>query len=113
MLARFLRPFSLFVPSFRLPYPRSNGELTVPRWYDIHLSNFTGTALLNRIAWMDCSRLSPCYDWTFDAIDLKPGKMDHHEIGYVCNNFVMDGNDGLGVCHPSNSTLETDAGGTL
>jgi galacturan 1,4-alpha-galacturonidase len=82
-------------------------------WYDIHLSNFTGQAAWNRIAWMDCSKTRPCHDWTFDAIEIKPGKTDHPEISYVCNNFVLGGNDGLNLCHPSNSTLETDNGGTL
>ncbi|ORY33759.1 putative polygalacturonase [Naematelia encephala] len=82
-------------------------------WYDIHLSNFTGNGSGNRLVWMDCSKLRPCHGWTFDHIDLKPGKDDHPEISYVCNNFLLDGTEGLNQCHPSNSTLETDNGGTL
>ncbi|KAK8866057.1 hypothetical protein IAR55_001208 [Kwoniella newhampshirensis] len=82
-------------------------------WTDIHLKNFTGNALYNRVAWMSCSKLTPCHDWTFEDIDIKPGKKDHPEISYTCNNFVLGGKDGLNQCHPSNSTLETDNGGTL
>ncbi|ADV21054.1 polygalacturonase, putative [Cryptococcus gattii WM276] len=82
-------------------------------WYDIHLKNFTGKALRNRIAWMSCSKLTPCHDWTFEGIDIMPGKRDHPEIHYTCNNFVLGGNDGLNQCHPSNSKLETENGGTL
>ncbi|WWD09559.1 hypothetical protein V865_007686 [Kwoniella europaea PYCC6329] len=82
-------------------------------WSDIHLKNFTGTALANRVAWMSCSKITPCHDWTFEDIDIRPGKEDHPEIHYTCNNFVLGGNDGLSQCHPSNSTLETDNGGTL
>ena len=44
---------------------------------------------------------------------MTPGKTDHPEITYVCNNMILDGSDGLDQCHPSNSTLETDNGGTL
>ncbi|WVR06009.1 hypothetical protein IAU60_003037 [Kwoniella sp. DSM 27419] len=82
-------------------------------WSDIHLHNFTGNALYNRVAWMSCSKLTPCHDWTFSGIDIQPGKRDHPEISFTCNNFVLGGSDGLSQCHPSNSTLETDAGGTL
>ncbi|ODN84612.1 hypothetical protein L202_00523 [Cryptococcus amylolentus CBS 6039] len=82
-------------------------------WYDIHLQNFTGTALANRVAWMSCSKLTPCHDWTFKDIAIEPGKNDHPEIQYTCNNFVLGGKDGLNQCHPSNSVLETENGGTL
>lgn len=46
-------------------------------------------------------------------MDIMPGKQDHPEIHYTCNNFVLGGNDGLNQCHPSNSKLETENGGTL
>ncbi|KAK4688418.1 hypothetical protein P7C73_g1690, partial [Tremellales sp. Uapishka_1] len=83
------------------------------QWYDIHLSNFTGTASGNRVVWMDCSKAAPCHDWTFDRIDIQPEKTDHKEIEYVCNNFVLGGRDGLPGCHPSSSKRETDSGGTI
>lgn len=62
---------------------------------------------------MDCSKKSPCFDWSFDNIDIVPGKNDHPEIQYVCNNMVLGGEDGMNHCHPSNSTLEMENGGTL
>ncbi|WWC58634.1 uncharacterized protein I303_101178 [Kwoniella dejecticola CBS 10117] len=82
-------------------------------WSDIHLKNFTGTGLGNRLVWMNCAKATPCFDWTFEDIDLKPGKTDHPEISYTCNNVVLGGKDGLNQCHPSNSTLETNAGGSI
>ncbi|KAL7419435.1 hypothetical protein Q5752_006273 [Cryptotrichosporon argae] len=82
-------------------------------WADIHLANFTGSAKMNRVVWADCSKARPCERWTFDGIDITPGKTDKPELAWVCNNFVLGGNDGLPQCHPSNSTDETDAGGTL
>jgi galacturan 1,4-alpha-galacturonidase len=90
----------------------SASELTV-RWSDIHLSNFTGTAAQNRIVWMDCSKKSPCFNWTFEDINIAPGKTDHPEIHYTCNNMVLGGDDGMNKCHPSDSKLEMDNGGTL
>ncbi|WVQ82697.1 hypothetical protein IAT38_004829 [Cryptococcus sp. DSM 104549] len=82
-------------------------------WTDIHLKNFTGQATANRIGWFACSKLQPCHGWTFQDIDIKPGKTDHPEIQYTCNNFVLGGKDGLNQCHPSDSKLEMDNGGTL
>ncbi|WWC66403.1 uncharacterized protein I206_100305 [Kwoniella pini CBS 10737] len=82
-------------------------------WSNIHLRNFTGNSLANRIAWISCSKATPCFDFTFQDINIKPGRTDHPEIAYTCNNMVLGGNDGLNQCHPSNSTLEIDAGGTL
>jgi len=82
-------------------------------WSDIHLTNLTGSGTGNRLFWMDCPKHLPCRDWTFDRMDIQPGKTDHPEISFVCNNFVLDASDGLDKCHPSNSTLETDNHGTL
>lgn len=82
-------------------------------WSDIVFDNFTGTATGNRVVWMDCPKHLPCHDFTFRNVDIKPGKTDHPEISFVCNNIVMDGQDGLQQCHPSNSTLEMDNDGTL
>jgi hypothetical protein len=82
-------------------------------WYDIHFENVTGTAKNNRIVWLDCPKNRPCYDITFKDISIQPGKTDHPEIGFVCNNVVMDGGDGLNRCHPSNSTLEGGDDGSM
>jgi hypothetical protein len=105
----------ILTPTFSLTYLT---DLDHPRqgdfeWYDVHMHNFTGNALNNRIFWMDCPKHSPCHDFTFSDINIKPGKTDHPEIQFVCNNFVLDGKDGLDNCHPSDSKLETDNDGTL
>lgn len=83
------------------------------RWKDITIKNVTGTSRGNRIFWAKCSKLSPCHDWKIEGLSLTPGKANHPEISYVCNNFVLGPQDGLNGCHPSDSDLETDSGGTV
>lgn len=68
----------------------------------------SGTAGDNRVVYLDCSKAAPCTNIKFDNFNVLPGRSDAPEIQYVCNNVVMGGNDGLSVCHPSNSTLEDD-----
>lgn len=100
------------LPRILLNFPSCT--LTSCRWYDIHLSNFTGSGTGNRLFWMDCAKDLPCHHWTFANMSgLLPGRTDHPEISYVCNNFVLSGDDGLDECHPSSSTLEQDNHGTL
>jgi len=82
-------------------------------WKDITIKNVTGTSRGNRIFWATCSKLAPCHDWKVEDLHLTPGKTDHPEIGYVCNNFVLGPRDGLNDCHPSDSDLETDSGGSV
>lgn len=83
------------------------------RWADIHFENFTGTSAGNRIVWIDCPKHLPCKEFTFEGIDIQPGKDDHPEVGFICNNVVLDFTDGLDQCHPGNSTIEADNDGTM
>jgi hypothetical protein len=76
------------------------------QWYDIHMSNISGTSSDNRVVWMDCSKKTPCHDITFANFHVTPGKDDDPEIHYVCNNIVLGGRDGLNECHPSESKNE-------
>lgn len=74
------------------------------------MSNISGTSALNRVVWLDCSKARPCTDFTFDDINIKPGKSDDKSLHYVCNNVVLDGENGLDACHPSGSTKEGERG---
>ncbi|CAD6587360.1 MAG: hypothetical protein TREMPRED_004728 [Tremellales sp. Tagirdzhanova-0007] len=78
-------------------------------WSDIHLYNFTGTAAGDRIVDFTCSKSAPCFDITFEDINIKPRTDRHPELNYVCNNVVLGPNDGLNECHPGNSSLQTVA----
>ncbi|ORY24488.1 putative polygalacturonase [Naematelia encephala] len=80
---------------------------------DIHVSNITGTCRGNRLAYLNCAKTSPCSNWTFADFDVQPGKTDHPELAFTCNNFVLGGDDGLNQCHPSNSLLELGPHGDI
>ena len=85
--------------------------MSIYRWSDITFQNITANALYNRLAWIDCPSNHPCQDFTFRDMHLTPGKTDHPEIHYVCNNVVLGGKDGLNECHPSDSKLEAKEDG--
>ena len=108
-----IHPIAVDTTLTYIPDVDREGKGSKFEWYDIHFANITGTSTGNRVVWIDCPRHLPCHDFTFSDIHFTPGKTDHPEIGYVCNNFVLDGNGGLNQCHPSNSTLEMDNDGTL
>lgn len=81
-------------------------------WHGILFENITGTAERNRVVNLDCSKKTPCYDIVFRGVNVKPGKTDDPSINFVCNNVIMDAEEGLQQCHPSNSTRESEPAGT-
>jgi galacturan 1,4-alpha-galacturonidase len=68
-------------------------------WSNITLKNFTGNANGERIVEIYCSKAAPCFDWHFEDINIKPNGTEHPEVNYVCNNMVMDWENGLDACH--------------
>lgn len=68
-------------------------------WSDIHLKNFTGNANGERLVEIYCSKAAPCFDWTFEDINIIPNGTDRPDVNYVCNNMVMDWTNGLDECH--------------
>lgn len=77
-------------------------------WSDIHLKNFTGNANGERIVEIYCSKANPCFDWTFEDINIKPNGTDRPDVNYVCNNMVMDWENGLDGCHPGEPRYQSE-----
>ena len=77
-------------------------------WSDIHLKNFTGNANGERIVEIYCSKANPCFDWTFEDINIKPNGTDRPDVNYVCNNMVMDWENGLDGCHPGEPGYQSE-----
>jgi len=77
-------------------------------WSDIHLKNFTGNANGERIVEIYCSKANPCFNWTFEDINIKPNGTDRPDVNYVCNNMVMDWENGLDACHPGEPGYQSE-----
>lgn len=77
-------------------------------WSDIHLKNFTGHANGERLVEIYCSKAAPCFDWTFEDINIIPNGTDRPDVNYVCNNIVMDWNNGLNECHPGEPGYQSE-----